>query len=239
MPASILEVSQVRSGYGSGDILQGISLGIDEGEIVAVIGRNGVGKTTLMKTVIGLLRPSAGTIRFLDEDVTARPARERSVHGIGYVPQGRLIFPQLTVRENLLTGEQVNRGSRERRLRYDLVYEYFPILRDKRSQLGDTLSGGQQQMLAIGRALVGSPKLSAPGRAFGRDPAVDHPRNRRGARSVEPAREPHHPAGGAECRAHRGPLPSGLRDEQGTGRCRPGRRRQSRNRDRMIDYLAL
>ena len=159
MPAKILEVSQVRSGYGSGDILQDVSLGIDEGEIVAVIGRNGVGKTTLMKTIIGLLRPNAGTIRFLDRDVTARPARERSVHGIGYVPQGRLIFPQLTVRENLLTGEQVNRGSRERRLRYDLVYEYFPILRDKRSQLGDTLSGGQQQMLAISRALVGSPKL--------------------------------------------------------------------------------
>ena len=159
MPAGILEVSQVHSGYGSGDILQGVSLGIDEGEIVAVIGRNGVGKTTLMKTIIGLLRPTAGTIRFLDKDVTARPARERSVHGIGYVPQGRLIFPQLTVRENLLTGEQVNRGSRERRLRYDLVYEYFPILWDKRSQLGDTLSGGQQQMLAISRALVGSPKL--------------------------------------------------------------------------------
>ena len=159
MAARILEVSQVRSGYGSGDILQGVSLGIDEGEIVAVIGRNGVGKTTLMKTIIGLLGPSAGTIRFLDKDVTVRPARERSVQGIGYVPQGRLIFPQLTVRENLLTGEQVNRGSGKRRLRYDLVYEYFPILRDKRSQLGDTLSGGQQQMLAIGRALVGSPKL--------------------------------------------------------------------------------
>lgn len=159
MPDRILEVSDVRSGYGSGDILQGISLEIEEGEIVAVIGRNGVGKTTLMKTIIGLVRPSAGTIRFVGDDVTTRAARERSVRGIGYVPQGRLIFPQLTVRENLLTGEQVNRASRGRQLRYDLVFDYFPILRDKRSQLGDTLSGGQQQMLAIGRALVGSPKL--------------------------------------------------------------------------------
>lgn len=159
MPDKILEVSQVRSGYGSGDILQGVSLSIDEAEIVAVIGRNGVGKTTLMKSVIGLLSPSAGQIRFLGTDVTARAARERSARGIGYVPQGRQVFPELTVKENLLTGEQVNSRSRVRRLRYDLVYEYFPILKDRRSQLGGTLSGGQQQMLSIGRALVGSPKL--------------------------------------------------------------------------------
>lgn len=159
MAETILEISQVHSGYGSGDILQGVSLSINEAEIVAVIGRNGVGKTTLMKSVIGLLDARKGQVRFLGEDVTTRAARERCARGIGYVPQGRQIFPELTVKENLLTGEQVNRRSADRCLRYSLVYEYFPILKDRRSQLGGTLSGGEQQMLAIGRALIGNPRL--------------------------------------------------------------------------------
>ena len=159
MAETILEISQIHSGYGSGDILQGVSLSINEAEIVAVIGRNGVGKTTLMKSVIGLLEARMGQVRFLGEDVTTRAARERCAMGIGYVPQGRQIFPELTVKENLLTGEQVNRRSADRCLRYSLVYEYFPILKDRRSQLGGTLSGGEQQMLAIGRALIGNPRL--------------------------------------------------------------------------------
>ncbi len=159
MAETILEISQVHSGYGSGDILQGVSLSINEAEIVAVIGRNGVGKTTLMKSVIGLLDARKGQVRFLGEDVTTRAARERCARGIGYVPQGRQIFPELTVKENLLTGEQVNRQSADRCLQYSLVYEYFPILKDRRSQLGGTLSGGEQQMLAIGRALIGNPRL--------------------------------------------------------------------------------
>jgi branched-chain amino acid transport system ATP-binding protein len=159
MSAEILALSDVHASYGSGDVLQGVSLSIAEGEIVAVIGRNGVGKTALMKTVIGILPARPGSIRFGGDEVTSLPARKRSLRGIGYVPQGRQIFPELTVEENLLTGEQVNSLSKNRRLRYDLVFAHFPILRERRGQLGATLSGGQQQMLAIGRALVGGPRL--------------------------------------------------------------------------------
>ena len=159
MRGAILEISNIRASYGSGDVLQGVSLSIEEGEIVAVIGRNGVGKTTLMKTVIGILPTRAGTIRFAGDEITTLAARKRSIKGIGYVPQGRQIFPELTVDENLLTGEQVNSLSRNRQLRYDLVYAHFPILKERRHQLGGTLSGGEQQMLAIGRALVGAPRL--------------------------------------------------------------------------------
>ena len=161
MDGELLEIANVRAGYGSGDVLQGVSLSIAEGEIVAVIGRNGVGKTTLMKTVIGLLPATTGAIRFCGDDVTALAARKRSMNGIGYVPQGRQIFPELTVGENLLTGEQVNSFSKDRRLRYDLIYSYFPILRERRQQLGGNLSGGQQQMLAVARALVGGPRFHA------------------------------------------------------------------------------
>lgn len=154
-----LAVSDIRAGYGSGDVLQGIALRLLPGEIVAVVGRNGVGKTTFLKTIIGIIPATTGFIRFWGIEVTDLPARRRSAKGMGYVPQGRQIFPGLTVRENLLTGEQVNRDNRERRLRYDIVYDHFPVLRDRREQLAGTLSGGQQQMLAIGRALVGDPKL--------------------------------------------------------------------------------
>ena len=157
--SEVLEVSNVRAGYGDGDVLQGIALRLLPGEIVAVVGRNGIGKTTFLKTVIGLIPVTAGSIRFWNTEVSALPARRRSAKGMGYVPQGRQIFPGLTVRENLLTGEQVNREAKERRLRYDIVYNYFPILRDRGGQLAGTLSGGQQQMLAIGRALVGDPRL--------------------------------------------------------------------------------
>lgn len=159
MGSTILEISDIYASYGSGDVLQGVSLSVEEEEIVAVIGRNGVGKTTLMKTVIGILPARAGTIRFAGEEVTTLAARKRSMKGIAYVPQGRQIFPGLTVGENLLTGEQVNSLSKDRQLQYDLVYAYFPILKERRHQLGGTLSGGQQQMLAIGRALVGGPRL--------------------------------------------------------------------------------
>jgi urea transport system ATP-binding protein len=159
MNFKILEISGIYASYGSGDVLQGVSLSIEEGEIVAVVGRNGVGKTTLMKTVIGILPARAGTIQFAGDEVTTLAARKRSMKGIGYVPQGRQIFPGLTVEENLLTGEQVNSLSKNRQLRYDLIYTHFSILRERRRQLGGTLSGGQQQMLAIGRALVGGPKL--------------------------------------------------------------------------------
>jgi branched-chain amino acid transport system ATP-binding protein len=157
MRGLLLDVRDLVAGYGSGDILQGVSLTIGPGEIVATIGRNGVGKSTLMKTIIGLLSPRSGSVRFKETAITNLRADQRAALGIGYVPQGREVFPELTVEENLFMGESINQAKGAPR--YDLVYEYFPILRERRRQAAGTFSGGQQQMLAIGRALVGRPDL--------------------------------------------------------------------------------
>lgn len=157
MSSPLLEVENLWAGYGSGDILQGVAFQIDHGEIVAMIGRNGVGKSTLMKTIIGILPASQGAISLKGDGITHLAPQERAWRGIGYVPQGREIFPELTVEENLLMGEGINQS--KQRPRYDLVYEYFPILKVQRRQLAGTFSGGQQQMLALGRALVGRPEL--------------------------------------------------------------------------------
>jgi urea ABC transporter ATP-binding protein UrtE len=153
----LLEVRELVAGYGSGDILQGVALMLDAGEIVATIGRNGVGKSTLMKAIIGLLSARSGSLHFKQRPITNLRADQRAALGIGYVPQGREVFPELTVEENLLMGESINQAKTSPR--YDLAYEYFPILRERRRQAAGTFSGGQQQMLAIGRALVGRPEL--------------------------------------------------------------------------------
>jgi urea transport system ATP-binding protein len=153
----LLSVQNLVAGYGSGDILQGVALEIWPGEMVATIGRNGVGKSTLMKAIIGLVSIRRGSIYLRGESITRLRADQRATLGIGYVPQGREIFPELTVEENLMMGETIN-GAKNA-LRYDLVYDYFPILRKQRRQVAGTFSGGQQQMLAIGRALVGAPNL--------------------------------------------------------------------------------
>ena len=153
----LLEVINLTASYGSGHILQGVTLSISAGEIVATIGRNGVGKSTLMKAVMGLVPANGGEIAFRTRPISNLRPDQRAALGIGYVPQGREIFPELTVEENLLMGEGINRGRGA--VRYDVVYEYFPILAQRRKQLAGTLSGGQQQMLAIGRALVGRPSL--------------------------------------------------------------------------------
>jgi len=124
---------------------------------VAIIGRNGVGKTTTLRCLIGLLRAAGGSIRYQGEEITHLPPDARARRGIGYIPQGREVFPRMTVEENLTVGALI--GGERARPRLDIVYEYFPILRERRRQLAGTMSGGQQQQLAIGRALVGQPGL--------------------------------------------------------------------------------
>ena len=152
----VLEVSGLHSSYGATPILRGVDLSIGKGEIVALIGRNGVGKTTTMRCVMGLLPASAGSIRLQDQDVTVLSADRRARLGIGYIPQGRHVFPRMTIEENLRVGKLIGPS---RAPRTDLVYEYFPMLLERRKQMAGNLSGGQQQQLAIGRALMGSPTL--------------------------------------------------------------------------------
>ena len=153
----MLAVTDLRSGYAAGDVLQDVAVTVRQREVVGVLGRNGVGKTTLMKTLIGLLPARGGRIVFREEDVTRLGADRRARLGIGYVPQGRGIFPHMTVRDNLRMGGLVN--TRTRTLDFDSMFGYFPFLRERLDQRGGTLSGGQQAMLAIARGLIGSPDL--------------------------------------------------------------------------------
>jgi branched-chain amino acid transport system ATP-binding protein len=157
MTEPLLAVEGLRGGYGGKPVLQGVDLRVDAGEIVAVIGRNGVGKTTLMRALIGLVPADAGAIRFGGADVTAEGADRRARRGLGYIPQGRDVFPRLTVRENLMVGETAceGRGPPD----WDRVHTFFPILKERAAQAAGTLSGGQQQMVAIGRAMLGAPRL--------------------------------------------------------------------------------
>jgi len=154
---SVLEVSGLYAGYATGDVLQGVSIAVNRGEVVGVLGRNGVGKSTLMRAVIGLLRARRGKIRFRAETVTRASASARARMGMGYVPQGREIFPHMSVLDNLRMGQFVNAAAG--RFALEEVYGYFPFLAQRARQRGGTLSGGQQEMLAIARALVNGPEL--------------------------------------------------------------------------------
>ncbi len=154
---ALLEVAGLRGGYGGETVLQGVDFAIARGEIVAVIGRNGVGKSTLMRTLTGLLKPTAGRIVLEGRDATADSADQRARAGVGYIPQGREMFPSLTVRENLMVGEVAGAGRSSPD--YEAVHRFFPILKERARQRAGTLSGGQQQQLAIGRAMIGAPKL--------------------------------------------------------------------------------
>lgn len=153
---TLLELSDVTVGYDA-PVLRDVDLSVEDGEIVGVVGKNGVGKTTLMKTVIGLLEPDSGSITYRGSNVTGQSADALARAGIGYIPQGRDIFPGLTVEQNLKMGEHVNAEGTE--TRYEAVYDLFPVLEERAGQDGETLSGGQQQMLAIARALVADPDL--------------------------------------------------------------------------------
>jgi len=155
---TVLEVKNLHVYYGESHILHGINFSIRNGEFVGVIGRNGVGKTTFMKSIIGLLKVRNGSIVFKNQEIENRPPYEISRLGIGYVPQGREIFPGLTVLENLKVAS-LWKERKEKKYSFDLVFDFFPALKTKLHQKGGTLSGGEQQMLAIGRGLLTSPDL--------------------------------------------------------------------------------
>ena len=153
----VLAVEGLHAGYGATPILRGIDLAVERGEIVSLIGRNGVGKTTILRCLMGQLRVTGGTIRYLGQDITGMTPDARARLGIGYIPQGREVFPRLTVEENLAVGSLIG-GPKGRKLT-DMVYAYFPRLVERRKQAAGTMSGGEQQQLAIGRALIGNPAL--------------------------------------------------------------------------------
>ena len=157
---TMLEIRGLNTYYGESHILRDVDLRVLAGEMVCLIGRNGVGKTTLLKSLIGLLKPRSGEIIFEGHGMERQPPHQRARSGLGYVPQGREIIPQLTVEENLMLGMEALPGGLARNRRIDLfIYELFPILQEFLSRKGGDLSGGQQQQLAIARALLGQPKL--------------------------------------------------------------------------------
>ena len=153
----MLTLADINQSYGQSHTLWDISLEIPKGGCLSLIGRNGVGKTTLLNCIMGLLRLDSGTIIFDGKDISGMPPESRAAMGIGYVPQGRMIFPLLTVHENLQTG-MAALPRRERRIP-EMIFELFPVLRDMLDRRGGDLSGGQQQQLAIARALVLTPRL--------------------------------------------------------------------------------
>jgi branched-chain amino acid transport system ATP-binding protein len=154
----MLEVQNLVAGYGGADVLRGISLKVDAGEIVAVLGANGVGKTTLNRALSGLLRPSAGSISFLGQGIAGSKPPAIVEAGLIHVPEGRRIFPNMSVRDNLVLGSY-RRGKPAREANLERMFNLFPRLRERETQAAGTLSGGEQQMLAIGRGLMGEPKL--------------------------------------------------------------------------------
>ena len=157
---ALLEVKDLELAYGQVAVCRGISLRLDRGEIVALIGANGAGKSTTLRAIAGLLPPRVGTIIFSGKDVTAMPSYERSKLGIALVPEGRRVFPFLTVRENLeLGGFNVRNDAAKIRQRLDGVFTMFPRLSERTGQNAGTLSGGEQQMLALGRAMMSEPQL--------------------------------------------------------------------------------
>jgi branched-chain amino acid transport system ATP-binding protein len=155
---ALLEVSDLHAHYGAIEALKGISLTVDEGEVVTLIGSNGAGKTTTLRSISGLTPASAGTVTFAGEDITGMPADQIVTRGVALVPEGRRCFPRMTVRENLDLGAYRRRGSA---VAADLerVFTLFPRLEERERQKAGTLSGGEQQMLAIGRAMMASPRL--------------------------------------------------------------------------------
>ncbi|MCT0210385.1 MAG: urea ABC transporter ATP-binding subunit UrtE [Cyanobium sp.] len=157
---NLLSVSNLNVYYGESHILRNVDLSIPKGQMVCLIGRNGVGKTTFLKTIIGLLKQRSGSVQYDDQALSDQPPYQRARSGIGYVSQGRDIIPQVTVKENLLLGMEALPGGMAKNRHIDpIVFDLFPILEKFLSRKGGDLSGGQQQQLAIARALLGKPKL--------------------------------------------------------------------------------
>jgi branched-chain amino acid transport system ATP-binding protein len=155
----ILEVSGLHAGYAGATVLHGVNLAVGEGEGVVVLGPNGHGKTTLLRAISGLLPATAGTLHFAGEDMTTRRADEIAAAGLVHIPQGDLLFREMTVEENLLMGAYVRPTWTQRQERVARVYELLPQLKDRRKQLANSLSGGERRMLAIGRGLMADAKL--------------------------------------------------------------------------------
>jgi len=158
--SALLAADNLELAYGALSVCRGISIEINAGEIVALIGANGAGKSTTLRAIAGLMTPRAGAITFCGQDITRLPSHERTLLGIALVPEGRHVFPFLTVRENLELGGFKNRrdGAKVRRM-VDKIFDMFPRLRERSSQNAGTLSGGEQQMLVLGRAMMSEPKL--------------------------------------------------------------------------------
>jgi branched-chain amino acid transport system ATP-binding protein len=155
---ALLEVRNLQAGYGASRVLHGIDLRVGDGCITTLLGRNGMGKTTSLKAIMGLLSKQGGSVHLAGQDITQRPAFEIARLGMGWVPEGRQIFPTLTVAENLLA-TAANRHGAARPFTLEQVYAFFPRLAERAGHMGNQLSGGEQQMLAIGRALMTNPRL--------------------------------------------------------------------------------
>jgi branched-chain amino acid transport system ATP-binding protein len=155
----VLALSDITAGYGSIPAVRDISIAVGEGEAVGLLGANGAGKSTTLRAISGLVRVSTGTITFLGRNISSLPAYEIAELGIAHVPEGRQVFPELTVKENLEIGAYVAKAKAERSRTLDLVFNIFPVLAERRKQLAGTMSGGEQQMLAVGRGLMMKPRL--------------------------------------------------------------------------------
>jgi branched-chain amino acid transport system ATP-binding protein len=153
----ILATRDLVTGYGIGAVLHGVSIDVDEGEVVCLLGRNGAGKSTTLRSIMGLTPPRSGRVEFMGKEITGRQPFEVARLGVGYIPDDRRIFADLTVEENLMIVRRVTR--REGRWTLERVYQLFPVLAELRHKHGSGLSGGEQKMLAIGRALMGNPSL--------------------------------------------------------------------------------
>jgi len=157
--SAILEVRDLHAAYGKIEILHGVALEVRRSELVSIIGPNGAGKSTALKSIVGLLPPRQGQVRFNGQDITGLRADKVLRHGLAYVPQGRIVFPQMTVLENLEMGAFTVDDQAKVAAALDRVYGLFPILREREKQSAGTMSGGEQQMLAMGRALMTRPKM--------------------------------------------------------------------------------